>query len=88
MIYRGYILSKLRVSFSDNISILLSGLLFGLAHWDPFFAPFDLYQTGAATIGGFLYGWLRIRTGSLWPGIICHSLWNGGIFLLLLIYGF
>ena len=88
MIFRGYILNKLRVSFSDNISILLSGLLFGIAHWDPIFAPLDLYQTGAATIGGFLYGWLRIKTGSLWPGIICHSLWNGGIFLLMVIYVF
>ena len=87
MIFRGYILQKLRKSFSDIFSILLSGILFGTAHWS-IFAPFDLYQTGAATIGGFLYAWLTIRTESLWPSIIAHSLWNGGIFLYALIYVF
>ena len=87
IVFRGYILQKLRKSFSDIFSILLSGILFGTAHWS-IFAPFDLYQTGAATIGGFLYAWLTIRTESLWPSIIAHSLWNGGIFLLMLIYGF
>ena len=87
MIFRGYILGKLRKSFSDIFSILFSGILFGFAHWS-LFAPFDLYQTGAATIGGFLYAWLTIRTESLWPSIIAHSLWNGGIFLLMLIFVF
>jgi len=87
MIFRGYILEKLRKSFPDIFSIILSGILFGTAHWS-IFAPFDLYQTGAATIGGFLYAWLTIRTESLWPSIIAHSLWNGGIFLLMLIYVF
>ena len=87
IVFRGYILQKLRKSFSDIFSILLSGILFGIAHWS-IFAPFDLYQTGAATIGGFLYAWLTIRTESLWPSIIAHSLWNGGIFLLMLMYVF
>tara|TARA_B100001142_G_scaffold223574_1_gene221730 strand:- start:51 stop:938 length:888 start_codon:yes stop_codon:yes gene_type:complete len=87
IVFRGYILQKLRKSFSDIFSILLSGILFGTAHWS-IFAPFDLYQTGAATIGGFLYAWLTIRTESLWPSIIAHSLWNGGIFLLMLIFVF
>ncbi|MGB1568921.1 MAG: type II CAAX prenyl endopeptidase Rce1 family protein [Candidatus Thalassarchaeaceae archaeon] len=27
-------------------------------------------------IGGVLYAWLRIKTGSVWPSIICHSIWN------------
>ena len=80
MIFRGYVLDSLRSNYSDFYAILWSGILFGLLHWDPLFGFYDLYQTGAATIGGFVYGWLRIRTGSLWPSIFCHSLWNGTIF--------
>ena len=80
MIFRGYVLDSLRSNYSDFYAILWSGILFGFLHWDPLFGFYDLYQTGAATIGGFLYGWLRIRTGSLWPSIFCHSLWNGTIF--------
>ena len=77
LVFRGYILDSLRANYSDLFSIFASGVLFGFMHWDPVFGFFDLYQTGAATIGGFLYGWLRIKTGGLWPSIICHSIWNG-----------
>jgi len=85
LIFRGYILDSLRMNYSDLFSIFASGLLFGFLHWEPLFGFFDLYQTGAATIGGFLYAWLRIKTGSLWPSIICHSIWNGTIFLIVYI---
>jgi membrane protease YdiL (CAAX protease family) len=81
LIFRGYILDSFRSNFSDKIAIISSGVLFGFMHWDPFFAFFDIYPIGATAIGGFLYAWLRIKTGSLWPSIICHSLWNGTIFL-------
>ncbi|MDE0954461.1 MAG: CPBP family intramembrane metalloprotease [Candidatus Poseidoniales archaeon] len=82
MIFRGYVLDKLRNVHSDTFAIIYTGILFGLLHWDPIFGFWDLYQTGAATIGGFLYAWLRIKTGSLWPSIACHSIWNGTIFFL------
>ena len=85
LIFRGYILDSLRTNYSDLFSIFTSGILFGFMHWDPLFGFFDIYQTGAATIGGFLYGWLRIKTGSLWPSIICHSIWNGTIFMIVYI---
>lgn len=85
LVFRGYILDSLRTNYSDLFSIFASGILFGFMHWDPVFGFFDLYQTGAATIGGFLYGWLRIKTGGLWPSIICHSIWNGAIFLIVYI---
>ena len=80
LIFRGYILDSIRSNHSDNFAIIASGILFGFMHWEPIFGFFDLYQTGHAVIGGFLYAWLRIKTGSLWPSIICHSLWNGAIF--------
>ena len=85
LVFRGYILDSLRANYSDLFSIFASGVLFGFMHWDPVFGFFDLYQTGAATIGGFLYGWVRIKTGGLWPSIICHSIWNGTIFLIVYI---
>ncbi len=81
LIFRGYILDSIRSNHSDTFAIIGSGILFGFMHWDPIFGFFDLYQTGHAVFGGFLYAWLRIKTGSLWPSIICHSLWNGTIFL-------
>ena len=83
MFFRGYILDSLRVIHSDAVSIISSGLLFGLMH-NPFFLFIgDFYTIGSASIGGFLYAWLRIQTGSLWPSIVCHFLWNTAIFVLM-----
>ena len=85
LFYRGYFLDKIRSLHSDTFAIISTGILFGLMHHDPIFAFWDFYTTGAATIVGFLYAWLRIKTGSLWPSIACHSLWNGTIFFYLFV---
>ena len=85
LIFRGYILDSIRGNHSDNLAIIGSGIMFGFMHWDPIFGFFDLYQTGHAVIAGFLYAWLRLKTGSLWPCIICHAIWNGTIFLLMFV---
>jgi membrane protease YdiL (CAAX protease family) len=84
ILFRGYLLDKIRSSYSDNFTIISTGLLFGMMHWNIFFWS-DFAQVGSATIGGFLYAWLRIKTGSLWPSMICHSLWNGTIFILVFV---
>ena len=81
LFFRGYFLDKLRNVHSDTFAKISTGILFGFMHWDPIFGFWDLYQTGAVMIGGFIYAWLRIKTGRLWPSIVCHSIWNGTIFL-------
>ena len=69
LLFRGYILDSINRIHGKWPAILLSSLLFGLVHFDP-------YIIGMATIGGVIYGWVRIRTGSLIPGIIAHAMWN------------
>ena len=81
ILFRGYFLDKIRNVFSDNTAIIGTSILFGLMHWQ-IFAPLSFAQVGSATIAGFLYAWLRIKTGSIWPSIICHSLWNSAIFFI------
>lgn len=75
LFFRGYLLDKMRVQHSDIFTILITGSLFGLIHWSPydFWNLSPILFTG---IGGVLYAWLRIKTGSVWPSIICHSIWN------------
>ncbi len=36
----------------------------------------NLAQTITPLLVGFLFGFLTIRTGSLWPAILCHILHN------------
>ena len=74
ILFRGYILDAIREMHGDVLAVLGSSVLFGLLHLEP-------YVVGMATVGGIVYGILRIRSGSLWPCIVSHMLWNFFAFL-------
>ena len=76
LFFRGYLLDKMRVQHSDIFAIMITGLFFGLIHWSPYWDFWHLSPILFTGIGGVLYAWLRIKTGSIWPSIICHSIWN------------
>lgn len=61
------------------LPILLSSLFFGLLHLDPLHA-------GAAMLMGLLLGFIAVRTGSIWPCVICHLV-NNAISILTPILG-
>jgi uncharacterized protein len=68
--FRGYIMTRLRLTFSLNswwLPTVLSAVAFGLCH---------SYQGGTGliviTVYGGLFSLLYIYTGSLWPCIIAH----------------
>jgi hypothetical protein len=69
LFFRGYLLDAINRKHGDWTAIIWSSILFGLVHIDPF-------TIGSAFIGGIIYGWLRMRTGSLLPAIACHMVWN------------
>jgi len=74
ILFRGYILDAIREIHGDTVAILGSAGLFGLLHLEP-------YVVGMAALGGVIYGWIRIKTGSLWPSIVSHMVWNFLVFL-------
>ncbi|SVB90802.1 uncharacterized protein METZ01_LOCUS243656 [marine metagenome] len=69
LMFRGYILDAINRKHSDWTAIIWSSILFGLIHIDPFVG-------GQAFMGGIIYGWIRVRTGSLLPSIAGHMMWN------------
>jgi membrane protease YdiL (CAAX protease family) len=52
------------------IALLAASLLFGVFHW--------LSTTYAllAAAAGLYFGWLLIATGSLWPPVVAHALYD------------
>ncbi|HEX8818418.1 MAG TPA: type II CAAX endopeptidase family protein [Archangium sp.] len=69
--FRGILLQGLKVPGRTagnpaSRAILISAVVFSAFHLDPvgFLARVEL---------GVLFGWLFLRTGSLWPGILAHS---------------
>ncbi len=80
--FRGVILPLLSRKYKQIISILISGVIFGLAHafniinvllsgGDPFFVVFQVIYT---TLIGFSMGYMYMKTKSLLPSIIYHYL--------------
>jgi len=69
LFFRGYVLDAINRKHGDWTAIIWSAMLFGLVHLDPF-------TVGQAFMGGIMYGWIRMRTGSLLPSIACHLIWN------------
>ncbi len=78
--FRGYLMTRLRILGKTRgwlIPTAISALVFGICH-----AYQGIPGVIVITIYGVLFSLLYIRTGSLWPGIIAHSLQDlGALFL-------
>ncbi|MBO1903088.1 CPBP family intramembrane metalloprotease [Leucobacter weissii] len=83
--WRGWLLPALR-PLGTWPALLVSGVIWGLWH-----APLTLLghnyglfdwrgvalMTVNCVVWGVLFGWLRLRTGSVWPAAIAHGALNG-----------
>lgn len=69
MAFRGIILRSFLTQYSRTKAILLSSLLFGIAHM-------NIYQLATAFAIGIVAGWLYERCRSLWPCILLHAAYN------------
>jgi sodium transport system permease protein len=73
--FRGFILSGLRHLGHKWGAIVLSSVFFGLAH-------FMLQQSLAAIIIGVVIGYVAVKTGSIFPGMLYHFVHNSSSVLL------
>lgn len=78
VLFRGYLLGKLRKYLPIWASILITSLLFALVHfaWNVGVDVFAL---------SIVLSLLRIHTGRLWPSILLHMIKNGIAFYFLFI---
>lgn len=74
MLFRGVILRSFLLQYSRTKAILVSSLLFGIAH-------LNVYQLATAFAIGIVAGWLYERCRSLWPCILLHAAYNGFVTL-------
>ncbi len=75
LLFRGFLLQGMRKKYSDTIAIVIVGFLFGVIHLDPYrFFPISLL--------GIVFGYIVVKTGSIFSGIVAHSTNNAIIVLL------
>lgn len=91
--WRGWLLPAL-LPLGTWPALLVSGVVWGLWHaplillgynFDRTDATGVLLMVGGCVAWGVLLGWLRLRSGSLWPPVVAHGSLNavGGLVLLL-----
>ena len=66
--FRGVVLGLLR-PYGQTFAVVASAFVFGIMHGNIVQIPF-------AFAGGLVFGFVVVRTGSLWPGILMHFLNN------------
>lgn len=80
VLFRGIVFRALEERVSLWTAIIVTTLLFGAPHVFNVFITGELFmaaiQAAAAAFTGFVLIAMLIRTGSLWPGIIYHGLWD------------
>ena len=67
--FRGFLLARLTPLLGTRDALLLQATLFAIIHVSPVVFPSHF-------LIGLCLGWLRLRTGSLWPGVVLHAAWN------------
>jgi len=83
---RGYLLPKL-LSLGSTRALALSGLVWATWHMPIYYFLAPLFPVGNVLLflplfygtivaASFIFGYLRIYTGSVWPGAIAHSVHN------------
>ncbi|MGE0488484.1 MAG: lysostaphin resistance A-like protein [Vulcanimicrobiota bacterium] len=78
--FRGVIYGNLRRALPVGPAIVVSAFIFALVHGD-FMAILPLAGLGA------MFAALYEKTGSLWPSMVCHALWNGAtVWMLWLLF--
>jgi membrane protease YdiL (CAAX protease family) len=86
VMFRGVWMRGLHRSFGIWAAILGSSLIFGAIHVLNVFLTGDLkgavIQAAAAFLSGVFLAAIRLRTQSLWTGIVLHWLWDAGTFLV------
>jgi membrane protease YdiL (CAAX protease family) len=84
--WRGYLLPRL-LPLGPTRAMFLSGLLHGFWHLPIIFLTPFYHGEGnrlvvvslfllTFTVGGVLYGYLRLTTNSIWPVALFHGAWN------------
>lgn len=80
ILFRGILLKGFLKHYSVRKSIVVSALLFGIIHMNP-------WQFSGAFIHGIFYGWWFYKTRSLIPCILGHALNNSLSFIIIHLLG-
>ena len=66
LLFRGLLFGALETRVSPAVTVGMTAVVFGVYHGEP--GP-----VAACTVMGIALGWMRHRTGSIWPSVTLHA---------------
>ena len=75
--WRGFLQRELEPRMGRSAGYLAATAVYGLVH----IFTGNLMLVVAATVAGLVWGWMYLKIGRLWPGIISHVAWDFAVFL-------
>ncbi|KJL24950.1 CAAX amino terminal protease self- immunity [Microbacterium oxydans] len=90
--WRGWLLPALR-PLGTWPALILSGVIWGLWHSPIILLGYNfgrtditgvLFMVGGCVAWGILFGWLRLRSASVWPAVIAHGSLNAAAGMILI----
>lgn len=86
LLFRGVLLPALLTRHRPGAAVFVSAALFASLHVAPTSdGGVTLYQVPQALLVGVALGVLRLRSGSLLPGVLAHTLYNATTFALVML---
>lgn len=80
LMFRGILQHGMISRFKPVLGVILTALIFGAMHFENMLGGQGFGETTGQVVhaasDGFMYGALRLITGSLWPVMILHGLWD------------
>jgi membrane protease YdiL (CAAX protease family) len=75
LMFRGLLFNALSRHFNATYVVIITAVLFALIH-------FNWPAMISVLAGGLLYGWLRLRSGSVLPALLAHVIHNAMTYVL------
>jgi membrane protease YdiL (CAAX protease family) len=83
-LFRGYLLAAFSAKLGTSASLVIQAAAFALVHLahyglDPFQPELILVWLPSMFLAGYTFGWITVKSGSVWCAVISHTVYNLGM---------
>ena len=83
-LFRGYLLAAFSAKLGTLASLVIQAAAFALVHLahyglDPFQPELILVWLPSMFLAGYMFGWITVKSGSIWCAVLSHSVYNLGM---------
>ena len=83
-LFRGYLLAAFSAKLGASVAMIFQAAAFALVHLahyglQPFQPELILVWLPSMFLAGYMFGWITVKSGSVWCAVLSHSVYNLGM---------